>query len=80
MRLIDIQHGCITIQLDPPMCAALARLCQAGCQQSDLIETDHRALLAAFFRACAIAGYGQWHASAESEQAVLAQLKAENLV
>ena len=74
MQLIDIKDGTITIELNPPMCQTLLNMSRTACQHTNTEAIDQYQLLAAFFHACTIASYSQWHISAETAEIVNEQL------
>ncbi|MDM8519260.1 hypothetical protein QUF64_04380 [Anaerolineales bacterium HSG6] len=74
MKLIDIKDGTITIELNPPMCQVLLNMSRTACQHTNTEALDQYQLLAAFFHACCIASYSQWHISAETAEIVNEQL------
>ncbi len=74
MRLIDIKDGNVTVELSPVDCATLLQLTGAACQQSSSYHLDSWQVWAAFFRACTIASYSQWHTCPDDTATIAEQL------
>ncbi|MDM8529619.1 hypothetical protein QUF63_00510 [Anaerolineales bacterium HSG25] len=67
MRLIDIKHGIVTVELSPLDCLALFGMSRTACEHTHDGQVDMWQAMRAFFHACAIASYSQWHICSEDE-------------